>query len=266
MLRLLRLSRVARVVRSLRSLPELMILIKAIGIAARSVFFTMFLLLMVNYVFAIAFTHMAKDTWPGKRYFDGLTSSMFTLFWFGCFGNDGLAGIANDLYVESYFLGSLLLLYLLLAPFTVIHLLLSILVHVVGVMAGKEQESMDAQYMSEQIRSLLSQQALEEDKITPAEFKGIIQNDDAVVIFQEVGVDLLILADTEVVFEGDAELSFNDFIQRILLLRTSNTATLKDIIECRKALVHEINETLGSQLEDLNKGMTKAAKRAKPRY
>merc|ERR1719313_3064524 len=56
--RLMRLSRMARMARLVRAMPELMILIKGMAAAARSVFFTLCLLVAIMYVFAIAFVQL----------------------------------------------------------------------------------------------------------------------------------------------------------------------------------------------------------------
>ena len=41
-------------------MPELLILIKGLMVAARSVFFTLVLLLLITYVFSIAFTRLSE--------------------------------------------------------------------------------------------------------------------------------------------------------------------------------------------------------------
>merc|ERR1719413_349483 len=69
MARLLRLSRMARMARLLRAMPELMILIKGIAAATRSVFFTLALLCLLMYVFAIMFTQLMVETEVGEEYF-----------------------------------------------------------------------------------------------------------------------------------------------------------------------------------------------------
>merc|ERR1712241_1249723 len=58
-LRLLRLLRLSRLMRMLKSLPELMILIKGMLTAMKSVVYVMCLLMIITYVFAIAFTQLA---------------------------------------------------------------------------------------------------------------------------------------------------------------------------------------------------------------
>ena len=60
--RVLRVLRTARIIRVARYMPELMILIKGLMVAARSVFFTLVLLLLVTYVFSIAITQLGQDT------------------------------------------------------------------------------------------------------------------------------------------------------------------------------------------------------------
>merc|ERR1719424_1906598 len=59
--RLLRLSRMMRMARLLRSMPELLILIKGMVAAFRSVFFTLLLLVLFIYVFAIYFRQMTAE-------------------------------------------------------------------------------------------------------------------------------------------------------------------------------------------------------------
>merc|ERR1719359_2636482 len=79
LVRLLRLTRMARMVRLLRAMPELMILVKGISVATRSVFFTLILLLIFIYIFGIAFTQLAKDTPLEEEYFTSVGVSMSTL-------------------------------------------------------------------------------------------------------------------------------------------------------------------------------------------
>merc|ERR1712080_225849 len=79
LVRLLRLTRMARMVRLLRALPELMVLVKGISVATRSVFFTLVLLLIFIYVFAIAFTQLAQETVLEEPYFSSVLASMSTL-------------------------------------------------------------------------------------------------------------------------------------------------------------------------------------------
>merc|ERR1712032_571356 len=62
LLKLLRLTRMARMVRLLRVVPELMILIKGMAVATRSVFFTLCLLVVIIYVYSIAFVQITEGS------------------------------------------------------------------------------------------------------------------------------------------------------------------------------------------------------------
>merc|ERR1719265_2737752 len=79
LLRLLRLSRMARMARLLRSMPELLVLIKGMIAAIRSVFFTLVLLFLILYVFAILFRQLTVDTVIGAEKFYNILSCMQTL-------------------------------------------------------------------------------------------------------------------------------------------------------------------------------------------
>eukprot|EP00439_Symbiodinium_sp_Y106_P037291 s2732_g4.t1 len=67
LIRLLRLTRMARMARLLRSVPELLIIVRAIAIALRSVFFLMVLPFGLVYVFALLFSQLfdGKNQPPG---------------------------------------------------------------------------------------------------------------------------------------------------------------------------------------------------------
>merc|ERR1719482_2639658 len=77
--RLLRLSRMMRMARLLRAMPELMILIKGMVAAMRSVFFTLFLLAIMTYVFGILFKQLMDGTLMGDSHFPTDPLAMHTL-------------------------------------------------------------------------------------------------------------------------------------------------------------------------------------------
>merc|ERR1740130_1625889 len=73
--RMSRLTRMARMAKLLRAMPELLILIKGIGVASRSVFYTLCLLAVVIYVFAVAFRQLTDNMEIGKKYFSSVPAS-----------------------------------------------------------------------------------------------------------------------------------------------------------------------------------------------
>lgn len=76
MLRLVKLTRLSRISRLLRSVPELAIIVKAIGLSARSVcvFFALWLVLI--YVFAITLRQLTSGTEFGETYFQSVPQAM----------------------------------------------------------------------------------------------------------------------------------------------------------------------------------------------
>merc|ERR1712232_1433234 len=88
LLRLLRLTRTARMAKVLRAMPELLIMIKGMIAAARSVFFTLMLLIIIIYIYAIAYRQLTSgvDDWTsGPEYFKTVPDAMLALLLHGTF-------------------------------------------------------------------------------------------------------------------------------------------------------------------------------------
>merc|ERR1719247_2565867 len=104
-LRLFRLLRLSRLMRMLRSLPELMILIKGMVTAMKSVAYVMGLLILITYIFAIAFTQLAVDPEKemGDAFFANVSHSMYTLLLYATFLDD-LSALTDTLRHEAWWL------------------------------------------------------------------------------------------------------------------------------------------------------------------
>jgi hypothetical protein len=88
LLRMMRLLRLTRMVRLMRSVPELLTLFKGMKLSARSVTFTLFLLLIITYIFGIVFTSQLvnPDDPRLEKLFKTIPNSMWTLFFVIVFG------------------------------------------------------------------------------------------------------------------------------------------------------------------------------------
>eukprot|EP00931_Biecheleriopsis_adriatica_P016094 TRINITY_DN11982_c0_g1_i1.p1 TRINITY_DN11982_c0_g1~~TRINITY_DN11982_c0_g1_i1.p1 ORF type:complete len:742 (-),score=148.77 TRINITY_DN11982_c0_g1_i1:182-2407(-) len=247
-LRLVRLARVTRMIRLLHALPEIMILVKALAVAARTVFFTLCLLWAVIYVFAIAFTQMSKGFSVHDQYFRDLWASMFTLLFQGCLG-DGLTDLAVACFHDSPILAIILVAYLLFAPLTVLNMLVAVMVNVVNQIATAEHEAISVAYVSESVTDVLRELDLNGNKlISLEEFSSLRQNKELMAKLIEVGLDVFqIVENPDMVFRNDSELTYQEFIDEILLLRVTNTATLKDLVHMRKILLTDIKQVIGNQ-------------------
>lgn len=248
LLKLLRLSRVARMVKLMRLMPEVMVLIRGIGVASRSVMFTLGLLWMITYVFAVAFTQLCKDTTVGKLYFPDLGTAALTLFFKICFG-ESLMEVALALYTEVFMGFVLFLLFTVLGPLTVMNMLLGVLVEVVRVVASFEQDSMDTQYVTDQLTTAFSE--LDEDgdgRVSMEEFTALLDLERAVTALSDVGIDTVgLLDDPDLIFQGESSLTFDDFVSEVMGLREGNAATFKDIQLLRKHMVEDLHMMLDRQ-------------------
>eukprot|EP00930_Biecheleria_cincta_P083407 TRINITY_DN7298_c1_g1_i1.p1 TRINITY_DN7298_c1_g1~~TRINITY_DN7298_c1_g1_i1.p1 ORF type:complete len:747 (-),score=143.25 TRINITY_DN7298_c1_g1_i1:38-2278(-) len=240
MLRLVRITRIARITRLLRELPEIMILLKCIGVATRSVFFCTVLLLAVVYIFAIAMTQLAEGDFK-KDYWPSLVASMETLLFTGVFA-DGIYELASRCFKEHVLFGFTLCAFMVCAPMTIMNMLVGVLVEVVGIVAAAEQEAGVSAVVVEQLNTAMSKLDENNDgNISKDEFNQLLNMPDVIQLFNDVNIDVVaIIRDPDIVFAGDEELTFPDFIDEVMALRGSNPVTVKDIIQLRKQLLREL--------------------------
>eukprot|EP00927_Polykrikos_kofoidii_P027370 TRINITY_DN24105_c0_g1_i1.p1 TRINITY_DN24105_c0_g1~~TRINITY_DN24105_c0_g1_i1.p1 ORF type:complete len:602 (-),score=116.54 TRINITY_DN24105_c0_g1_i1:136-1941(-) len=240
LLRLLRLSRLARMARILRSMPELMILIKGMAVACRSVFFTLILLFLIIYIFSIVFTQMSSDAPSLQGHFGEVSTSMYTLLLSGAL-LDNVGKVAGLVGEQSFGLAFLFFFFILLASFTILNMLIGVLCEVVSAVAAVEREEMTIGKVKNELQQIV--EALDQNgdaSISRDEFMRIIENPVAAAHLVAVGVDVIGLIDfADFIFDHEdaskeIELSFADFLEVVLSLRGSNNSTVKDIVDIRK--------------------------------
>jgi hypothetical protein len=242
--RLLRLSRMARMARLLRAMPELMVLIKGMAVAMRSVFFTLCLLAGLIYVFAIAFVQLMKDTENGNTYFPTVPDAMNSLLLDGVVPDQStiISGVGD----EGIVFRLLIMLYILFASLTVMNMLVGVLCEVVGVVSAVEKESLLVNYVKGTLLHMMETSGLDSDgnrHIARSEFEMLLENAQAAKALHEVGVDVIGLVDfTDFIFEKGEDIGFADFLDLVLQLRGTNTATVKDVIDLGKRQNVEISK------------------------
>eukprot|EP00434_Breviolum_minutum_P022136 symbB.v1.2.019542.t1/scaffold1575.1/size110922/3 len=85
--------------------------------------------------------------------------------------------------------------------------------------------------------------------ISQEEFIGLLQNDQAIDVLQDVGVDLIALVkDPNIIFDGESFMRFQDFLDEILLLRGSNSATVKDLTVLKNQLLVMLPQVMKRKL------------------
>eukprot|EP00435_Cladocopium_sp_Y103_P058097 s271_g20.t1 len=119
--RILRVFRTARIIRVARYMPELMILVKGLIVAARSVFFTLVLLLLITYVFSIAFSQLSENTRLEPKYFPTMPSAVLTLI-VQCVMPDQ-EEFFQDVSEVSWVMGMLVIIFVLVGSLIVMNML-----------------------------------------------------------------------------------------------------------------------------------------------
>jgi len=246
LVRLVRLTRMARMARLLRALPELIVLIKGMWVASRSVFFTLCLLVIIMYLFAIIFRQitpeLADDNYLVDKYFDNVPKAMFSLLLEGVLPD--MAPIISDCADEHPVLGVLILLFVLLASLTVMNMLIGVLCEVVSVVSSVEKEQMTVSYVKSELLAMFECLDGDDNKsISQKEFESLLVIPEAAKIIQNMGVDVVGLVDfADYIFTDDKQLSFAEFMELVLQLRGSNNSTVKDIVDLRRLIMSQLQE------------------------
>jgi len=255
LVRLLRLTRMARLARLLRAMPELMILVKGITVAARSVLFTLLLLFVILYVFAIAFRQLCSESHLKNSHFKSVPESMNTLLLKGVLPDQST--LISDLGDANYFFGAVVLFFVLLSSLTIINMLVGVLCEVVSVVSSVEKEQMALNFVKNKVLSLVHESGLGKDesvRISRDEFQQLLLLPEGARVIQEVGVDVVMLVDLlDDIFNEDAALSFADLMELVLQLRGTNTATVRDVVDLRKFLTQLVTDSHDHVIETLMK-------------
>eukprot|EP00927_Polykrikos_kofoidii_P043202 TRINITY_DN37262_c0_g1_i1.p1 TRINITY_DN37262_c0_g1~~TRINITY_DN37262_c0_g1_i1.p1 ORF type:complete len:632 (+),score=118.62 TRINITY_DN37262_c0_g1_i1:220-2115(+) len=245
--KLMRLTRVARMARLLRSTPELLVLIKGIVVATRSVTFTLCLLFIIVYVFALGFVQIDGNIHEDAalRVFRSVPQTVaWLLLW----------GILPDNAEQFYSIGQhnvilviVFSIFFLIASLTIMNMLTGVLVEVVQVVSTVEKEALVVSYVRSQLISVMEANGVvygEDSTISQEQFKALLLNRSAARVLSDIGVDVVGLVDvSEFIFQDKAAIGVSDFMELILQLRGNNTATVRDIVELRKLIVTELTNT-----------------------
>merc|ERR1719433_181514 len=112
----------ARMARLLRAMPELLFIIKGLVAAMRSVAFTIGLLVIMLYIFGVAFVQLCHDT-PCEHVFPDVINTMHTLLVAAALG-ENLSSLIESLQKQNILLLLLLYVFILLTALTVMNMLI----------------------------------------------------------------------------------------------------------------------------------------------
>jgi len=241
--RVLRVLRTARIVRVARYMPELLILIKGLMVAARSVFFTLVLLLLITYVFSIAFARLSEGT-SLEEIFPSMPSALLTLIVKSVMPDREI--FFREVASQSWFMGALVLIFILIGSLIVLNMLVGILVEAVQTVATMEHEQIRVDFAKNVLWQLIAKTSADQNKdnkISEQEFLKLIERDDASEALLMLGVDMYAAKEySKLLFEDGEPLSFGEFMDAMLTLRGSNQTTVKDIVNLRKFTADEFSQ------------------------
>lgn len=239
--RMLRLTRVARLARIIRLMPELMILVKGMVIATRSVGAAMLLLLVIIYIFAVLFTEQLAGTEAAAGCFDNVPQSMNCLLLHGVFGE--AREFIEQMYAIHWTYYVVIIVYMLTASCTVLNMLIGVLCEVISVTAKVEQEEIVMQDLRTKLTDLMRKLHGDSHHLMSRQrFDDLLHNSEAREALESVGVDALALGDfSDYIFQESSELPLGEFMERVLQLRGTNTATVKDVVDFRMFVQQELD-------------------------
>jgi hypothetical protein len=249
--RLIKVCRMGRIGKLLTRWPELNVLLKGLGIAARSVTSTIFLLLIMVYVFAIAFRYMTVDTELGREQFPDVFKSMRFLtlyatmpdaFWFVEAAEDESKG-------GNVMIGTLAAVFVMFSGLALLNMLIGVLCEVIGVVAALEKEEGRVTLVKDHLIEVLRTSGIDTNSdglINKMEFQNMLLNATVVKVLREVGVDPVGLIDfVDYIFSGDFDqedhgLTFDKLVELICELGGSNPATVKDVVDMRQVVIRHL--------------------------
>jgi voltage-gated sodium channel len=214
-LRLFRLLRLSRLMRMLRSLPELMILIKGMVTAMKSVMYVMGLLVLITYVFAIAFTQLAVGHELAPTYFANVSHAMYSLLIYATFLDD-LSAFTEAQRCEPdgplWYLLIVTIIFIALSSLTVMNMLIGVLCEVVSAVAEQERDDIRTEQLAESMKEIVmdvKNDASGEDLgISYKEFCEILKKPEGIEALDEVGVNPVGIVDFAGLFFFDGDKAY----------------------------------------------------------
>jgi voltage-gated sodium channel len=263
-LRLLRLLRLSRLVRLLRSLPDLIVIVKGMFAAMRAVSSSLLMILILIYVFAIVM-HMflAKDVLV-EEYFATLPRCMWTLLMDGTLLSEtgpllGLLvhrGDFNCVVAVTCFL-----IFILLASFTVMNMLIGILCEVVAGVAESEKEEAAGRVMRQTILLELKKYDDGDGMIDEDELTELMADPMSLQVLESLGIDVPFLQEFQVMTYREPGSSFpmKMVMDQMLTCRRDLSCSVKHLV-----MQHKLSQwTLGNSIMQHEERMEKMQEKGK---
>eukprot|EP00747_Dinoflagellata_sp_TGD_P125239 gnl/TRDRNA2_/TRDRNA2_174129_c1_seq13.p1 gnl/TRDRNA2_/TRDRNA2_174129_c1~~gnl/TRDRNA2_/TRDRNA2_174129_c1_seq13.p1 ORF type:complete len:920 (+),score=189.13 gnl/TRDRNA2_/TRDRNA2_174129_c1_seq13:187-2760(+) len=261
MARMVKMLRMTRMARLLRAVPELMVLVKGIAIAARSVFFFFLLIMIIVYVFAIVCRITTKDSQMGDRYFTTVPVAMNALLIDLVLPMNNVA-ILNEVNQMMPALWPLLMIFVLLTSITIMYMLIGVLVNVVNVVSRTEKEMMTISAVNYDLREAFSNLRIDVNHpISKESYQELLMSPKIFGIVQAVGVDVINLVEmADMIYEevdpSQGGLSFVEFVGIVLSMRGTNPVTVKDVKEHLRVIKNVVKDTVKDAVAQISEELS----------
>jgi len=214
-------------------------MIKGMMTAAASVGYTLGLLLLITYVFAIALRNLVPaDSEIAEEYFSTVPEAMHNLIVYGTF-LDALSDFIIPVKEQSPVCFCFTWLYIALAAMTVMNMLIGVLCEVISAVAEEEKESMMIDKVNEKFGGIVAELDSNNDgTLSWDEFQRILEFPEALQQLESMNVDAECMVDMAEDFffdEGEpVPVSFEQFMEMVLDLRGGQQATVENIMALQK--------------------------------
>merc|ERR1719183_1631661 len=175
---------------------------------------------------------------------------MICLFYSGTLG-DNITFIFEEIKAQKWSMAVVYLIYVFLTMFTVLNMLIGVLCEVVSQVDAKSKEDILIDYVRETLLKTLMELDEESDgMISRREFDALMENQDAKAALIDLDVDPEMFgAVSSYLFDPaepggpEKELTFAEFLKRVLKMRASEKARVLDIMEMQKHIQKEHSKT-----------------------
>jgi len=248
-LRLLRLLRITRIAKLMRAFPELVMIINGIAAAVKAVVWTVLLLSIVTYTWAILFTNeyhqgtlMDLEIETDEQFmFGSMGKSMMSLIVMGTILDDVTAcadvirSTGNTLMLVAF------ITYILINSFTIFNMLTGILVEVVASTSSGEKEKQLEDGVRDSIKTIFLR--MDQDgsgRITKKEFETMIQDAGVKKSLADLEIkERQFEMYVELLFDptdscSEAYITFDKLINMILRLRPGTAVSALDFAAFRQ--------------------------------
>jgi len=257
LIRLVRLVRLTWLTRLLRSFPELMIIVKGLTFAARSVCVFSLLWFIITYAFAIVLRQLTEGSSIGETFFKSVPESINSLLLPAVFGAN--ADVINSITAGNPGLWPIMVFFMALVSVTIMYMLLGVLVDVIGAVASTEKQKIEITFIVGQLREELEKLNIipEAMELNQVDFQKLVLEPGIVRVMHESGVNVDVLAEMlDLVWEDAAKTSqnitFSDLVNMVLGMRGSNPATVKDCKEQIRVTNSLIKRCFGDLYDELD--------------